>query len=135
VDTGDVIQDFDGPDPTPNRRGHLLVISILLIAGVLAGYAAVSSPELRGPYATPRPSVAVVAAVRFTPAPFVRAEPAAAVAPSSGCILPGSVFTATVFVGGQLVPISRPVTPSTSESCAIVWLIKHGSLPYELFAR
>jgi hypothetical protein len=58
-----VIEDFDGPEPARNRRGHVILISLLLLVGVVAGYAAVSSPELRGPYATPRPLPSLVHAL------------------------------------------------------------------------
>jgi hypothetical protein len=75
-----VIEDFDGPDPAPaGRRRAVLLASALLLAGILAGYAAVSSPDLRGPYATPRPGV--VKAPRSAPARDTILAPAAITAP------------------------------------------------------
>jgi hypothetical protein len=75
-----VIEDLDGPDPVRGgRRGPVLLASALLLVGILAGYAAVSSPELRGPYATPRPGV--VNAPRSTPARPGTVAPAAITLP------------------------------------------------------
>ena len=81
----------------------MLVISALLLVGVVAGYAAVSSPELRGPYATPRPSV--VNAPRFTPAPLVTFEPAAFNPPFASCVFPPSVQAASASVGPPSVQV------------------------------
>jgi hypothetical protein len=113
-----VIEDLDGPEPAPNRRGHVLVISLLLLIGVVAGYAAVSSPELRGPYATPRPSPAVLHAV-FTPAPASSIEPAAFSRPAAACSAPLSVWVATTVVNGQAV--STTVVNASGNPCLIRW--------------
>jgi len=75
----------------------MLVVSALVLAGVIAGYAAVTSPELRGPYATPRPSV--VNAPHLTPADTVIFEPAAIDARFVPCLFPRSVQVPWVYVG------------------------------------
>jgi hypothetical protein len=126
-----VIQDFDGPEPAPSRRGHTLVISFLLLLGVVAGYAAVSSPELRGPYATPRPLPSVVSAPRFTPAPAGSVEPASltTLGFSFVCVVPGSAQLTWIFVNGQNVTVTSPtgqnmtvsLPTSVSTTCPVFW--------------
>lgn len=145
-----MIKDLDGPDPAPNRRGHVLVISLLLLVGVVAGYAAVSSPELRGPYATPRPSV--VNAPRITPAPVASLEPAAISVPFVlGCVGPDGV-RATIAVGSPLpmVAVGGPllvvydrtgqnviasVPMSVSSACGVVWGQPPNAIPFDRVSR
>ena len=135
-----MIEDFDGPDPAPSRRGYVFVISVLLLAGVVAGYAAVSSPDLRGPYATPRPSV--VNAPRFTPAPVASLEPAAISVPFvPRCVAPDSVRVMTVVVGTLSVydrtgrNISASVPTSMSNPCVVIWGQPPSPIPLDRVAR
>jgi hypothetical protein len=137
-----VIRDLDGGDPSPSRAGVMRAISVVLAFGAIIGWAALSSPVLlRGPYATPDPaggvSFAKLDRPRFTPAPFVSVEPAAALAPGGvGCIAPGAVSTTQVFVGGQLVTVSRPVSLSVDPRCEtfyLQWL--RSRLPIDRIAR
>lgn len=116
ADTFRVIEDIDGPDPAPNRRGHMVVVSVLLILGVLAGYAAVSSPELRGPFATPRPSAAVAPSpVPVTPiseaipARSMILDEAQGVWFSAQCFTVAQRLETSVLVDGRPVTIGRPV--------------------------
>jgi hypothetical protein len=106
-----VIEDFDGPDPTPNHRRHMLVASLLLIASVIVGYAAVSSPELRGPFATPHPSSRPVvnerASASLNPVVlYVRPMTAASLA---SCMIGQNQQSRTGygFVGGRSVTLVR----------------------------
>jgi hypothetical protein len=78
----------------------MLVLSLVLLAGVVAGYAAVSSPELRGPYATPRPSV--VNAPRVTPEAIASLDPAAFDPRFASCGQPLAVQVLPVFVGNTI---------------------------------
>jgi hypothetical protein len=105
----------------------VLVISVLLVVGVVAGYAAVSSPELRGPYATPRPLPSIVHAP-FTQAPSAGIAPAAISGRSEACVLPASVRVPTVFVGTRTYVYDRLgqsliaiVPTSVSDPCPVFW--------------
>ena len=105
------------------------VVFVLLLIGVIAGYAAVSSPELRGPFATPRPS-AVIAPTVATPAvqliqlPVERIEipsrPVSCVQPS-----PVPVFVdvrgVSTAVGGELVSQLVPVSAGNDPQCSVWW--------------
>ena len=130
-----MIQDVDGPEPAPDRRGRVLVISVLLLVGVVAGYAAVSSPELRGPFATPRPLASVVHAPVFTPAPIGSTKPASLQRTSIACVVPGSaqlttILTTTVFVNGQTV--TTTILPGASSNpCAVWWGQPPNLIPYD----
>jgi len=137
-----VIEDFDGPDAAPSRRGHMLVLSLLLLGGVIAGYAAVSSPELRGPYATPRPSV--VNAPRLRPAPVASPEPwpTTTLGSSVACASPASVPWAWILVDGPGVIVTSPsqnvtvsVRPSVSNACIVIWGQPPSPIPYDRIAR
>ena len=99
----------------------MLAVSLLLLVGVVAGYAAVSSPELRGPYATPRPLPSVVNAPRFTPMPVGSIEPASIGGGPyyPGCVVPGAVWASTVFVNGHSVIVTT--VASTNNPCVIQW--------------
>lgn len=79
----------------------MLAISVLLLVGVVAGYAAVSSPELRGPYATPRPLPSTVNAPGVTGATVWRIETASRGGPSVVCVEPRSARGPTAVVLGQ----------------------------------
>ena len=134
-----MIQDFDGPDPAPNRRGRVLVISVLLLVGVVAGYAAVSSPELRGPFATPRPLPSVVHAPVFTPALAGSIEPASIQRSSVACVVPGSgqmttILTTTLVANGQTV-ITTLLPGTSSNPCAVQWGQPPNPIPYDRVSR
>lgn len=120
----------------------MLVLSLLLLGGVVAGYAAVSSPELRGPYATPRPSV--VNAPRVTPAPIASIDPAAISWPFAPCVMPPSlqmpsavqvppsVVGNTIYVydqsGQNLVTVIR----SSGVACSpVIWGQPPSPIPYD----
>lgn len=139
-----MIEDFDGPDPAPSRRGHRLAILALLLIGVVAGYAAVSSPELRGPYATPRPSV--VNAPLLVPAQAARTEPLSntTFGSSVACLMPDSAPPTWIFVGGPAVTVTSPsgqnvtvsVRSSASTTCpALIWGQPPNWIPYERISR
>jgi hypothetical protein len=130
------IIDLDGGDAAPSRRTSMLIVSVVLVGAAVLGYAAVSSPALRGPYATPYPT-AVVVPVRFTPAPFVSIQPASVGAPGGlGCVVPGSVSTTQVFVGGQLVTVTRPQPLSVSAVCQVFYRdLQRVTLPLDRIAR
>lgn len=136
-----MIEDFDGPDPTPNRRGRQIVLSVLIVVGMAVSYAAVSSPEFRGPYATPRPLPSAVQAPLFTPAP-VAIDPATLRGPAVTCVLPQSVRVPPAFVGdvtyvydrfGQTV-IATLLT-SVSTPCPVFWGWPPRPMPYDRVAR
>jgi hypothetical protein len=130
------IIDLDGGDGAPSHRTSMLVVSIVLVGAAVLGYAAVSSPALRGPFATPYPTAVVIAA-RYTPAPFVSIQPASIGAPGGlGCVGPGSVSTSQVFVGGQLVTVTRPQPLSVSARCQVFYLeLQRVALPLDRIAR
>ena len=138
-----MIEDFDGPDPAPSRRGHVLVLSLLLLGGVIAGYAAVSSPELRGPYATPRPSV--VNEPRLRPVPLASLEPSSisTFGSSVACVTSGSAPPAWILVDGPGVIVTSPsgqnvtvsVRPSASNACIVIWGQPPSPIPYDRIAR
>jgi hypothetical protein len=87
----------------------MLVVSLLLLGGVIAGYAAVSSPELRGPYATPRPGVVGPQATpaadgfRATLVPSVQFA-----IPVADCYRIALPHQSTFFVSGRTVTLLRP---------------------------
>jgi hypothetical protein len=130
------IIDLDGGDAAPSRRTSMLIVSVVLVGAAVLGYAAVSSPALRGPYATPYPTAVVVPA-RYTPAPFVSIQPGSVSAPGGpGCVGPGSVSTTQVFVGGQLVTVTRPQPLSVSAVCQVFYRdSQRVALPLDRFAR
>ena len=118
-----VIEDLD--EGAGASRGPMLVrvISVALVVVAVIGWAALQLPALRGPYATPDPSGGVNFKARFTPAPFASVEPAAVAAPGGlGCVVPGSVSISYVFVGGQLVTVTKPSATSNSSTCAALYL-------------
>jgi hypothetical protein len=51
-----VIEDLDGAGPSPSRARAVTAISVVLAFGAIVAYGAISSPLMRGPYATPDPS-------------------------------------------------------------------------------
>jgi hypothetical protein len=137
-----VIEDFDGPEPAPSRRGHVLAISVLLLVGVVAGYAAISSPELRGPYATPRPLPSLVHAPVFTPAPVGDIAPASVYIQSADCLGPAVSRPTTVVVSGQRVStilngqtVTTILAAVASAPCAVSWGQPPSPLPYDRVAR
>jgi hypothetical protein len=75
-----VIEDLDGADHFPSRARALTAISVVLALGAIAAYGAMSSPFMRGPYATPDPSGGpareLLSKARYTTAPFASIEPA-----------------------------------------------------------
>ena len=108
-----MIEDFDGPDPPPSHRGHIFAVSVLLMVGVVVGYGAVSSPELRGPFATPRPSAAfdlpTTSAQVFIQAPptlYITTDVPAGAADCLRIVLPHET---NVFVAGRPITVVRPV--------------------------
>ena len=139
-----VIEDFDGPDPAPSRRGHMLVVSALLLVGVIAGYAAVSSPELRGPYATPRPSV--VNAPHLTPADNVIFRPGAINPPVAPCF-PPSVQVPSAFVGNTVRSttyvydehgqnVIEVIRSSVAVACSpVIWGQPPNGIPFDRVGR
>jgi hypothetical protein len=138
-----VIEDLDGPDRAPDRRRHVLVISVLLLLGVVAGYAAVSSPELRGPYATPRPLPSVVNAPRSTPAPIQRSDPASVILfRSADCVDPGAISPTTISANAQRVTtllngstVTTILPNAGANPCAVWWGQPPNPIPYDRIAR
>jgi len=102
-----VIEDLDGGDVGPSRAGVVRAISVVLAVGALLGWAALSSPALRGPYATPDPLTALTAPARYTPVPTDVIDLAAKVFVVN-CAARGLAYTTTVFVNGQPVSVSAP---------------------------
>ena len=137
-----MIQDFDGSDPAPSPRGHVLAISVLLLLGVVAGYAAVSSPELRGPYATPRPLPSIVHAPVLTPAPVGDIAPASSYIQSADCVGPAVVRPTTGLVNGQRVTtilngqtVTTIFSGTSGNPCAVWWGQPPNPIPYDRVAR
>ena len=121
VDTRDVIEDLDGAVAGPRRRGHVLVLSLLLVVGCVVAWSAATSTAFQGPFATPAPSS--TPQVRYTADALpVRVDPAAGPFPfvlsGGGCSIPGVTSTTTqvVFVGGQSVTLTRPAN-ATLPTC------------------
>ena len=130
-----MIEDLDGGAGGPRHVAVIRVVSVILVLGALIGWAALQSPALRGPY-TPDPRAGASLKVRFTPAPFVSAEPAAALAPGGlGCVVPGSVSVSYVFVGGQLVTVTKPSATSNTPACIALYLYRQQPVPVDRFAR
>jgi hypothetical protein len=120
----------------------MLVISALLLLGLVAGYAAVSSPELRGPYATPRPSV--VNAPRFTLPPRASFEPPVIFQPIvPPCVLPAAVHVPAVFVGATTYvydehgqSVIEIIRSDVNAACSpVIWGQSPSPIPYERVAR
>jgi hypothetical protein len=108
-----VIEDLDHGDPGPSRAGAVRAISVVLALGALIGYAALTSPTLRGPYATPDPGAGVsftkLDVPRYTPEPLTLINsPVSAI--WIACAPRGFVYTTTgsVFVNGQPVSVTGP---------------------------
>jgi hypothetical protein len=155
LDNIQVIEDLDGGDPGPGRAPVVRAISVALVFAALVGYAALSSPALRGPYATPDPLTALAAPARYIRAPTDTIDNAAKVFPAR-CIVPGEVFVTTIFLNGQSVYIggqpvfvngqpatevivspngrqvvSAPLTRSVTTAC----LASDPPVPFDRFAR
>jgi len=137
-----VINDLEGGDPGPSRAGFVRAASIVLAFSALIGWAAVSSTVFRGPFATPHPAANAAALLadagpRHTPMPFVRIEPASVSGPGGlGCVVPGSITTSYVFVGGQLVTVMKPTATSASAPCATFYISwQRDLLPTDRLAR
>lgn len=113
-----MIEDLDGGARGPSRRGHVLVLSVLLAVGCVIGWAAANSTAFQGPFATPAPSAP---ALRYTPVPApARIDPAVGPFPfvySNGCFTAGTTTSQVVFVGGQIVTVTRPQS-ATLPTCA-----------------
>ena len=108
------------------------VVSVMLVAAAAAGYAVAASPLFHGSFAEPRPSVMVTL---FTPAPFASAEPAAAHAAIAGCVVPGAVTNATVFINGRTVQVpSLPRATSAFSSCVGFFFQLSHPVPLERLA-
>ncbi len=121
-----MIEDLDGGDRAPSRARALTAVSVVLVLGAVLAYGAVSSQIFRGPYATPDPSGGpardLITKVRYTPAPFASVDPAAYFSSvGGGCVIPGAVYSTTVFVGGQQVVFERAATVNPLSWCAIYW--------------
>jgi len=127
-----VIEDLDAAGPTARRGRGMRVVSVMLVAAAAAGYAVAASPLFHGPFAEPRPSVMVTV---FTPAPFASVEPASAHASIPGCIVPGALTNATVFVNGRTVQV--PILPrptSAISSCVGFFFQLSHPVPLERLA-
>ena len=110
-----MIEDLDGAVTGPSRAPFVWVVSVVLVLAVIIGWAALQSPALRGPYATPDPRRAVLSprpdpavAIAVDPA-ALRLTPASAVS-SFGCFQIQQIRTATAFVGDHPVTIERALT-------------------------
>ncbi len=149
-----MIHDLDGGDPGPSRAGAVRAISVVLAVGALLGWAALSSPALRGPYATPDPLTALAApaaAARYTPEPITLLNPAVSVI-WIDCPPRGLTFSTTVFVNGQPVSVNAqdkvigvavpngqpvglsvpvPIAPTLRSFC----LVPEPHVPFDRFAR
>jgi hypothetical protein len=150
-----VIEDLDGGDHGPSRAALVRGVSVALAFAALLGWAALSSPALRGPYATPDPLTALAApavTARYTPEPIKLINPAVSVIWIS-CAPRGLVYTTTVFVNGQPVSVNAqdgqvigvtgpngqsvgvnvpvPLAPSLRSYC----LVPEPSIPFDRFAR
>ena len=139
-----MIEDLDGGDHGPSRTALVRGVSVALAFATLLGWAALSSPALRGPYATPDPLNALaapVAAARYTPEPTTLMNPAVSVI-WIDCPPRGFTFSTTVFVNGQPVSINAqdkvigvavpvPIAPSLHSFC----LVPEPHVPFDRFAR
>jgi len=112
-----VIEDLDGGDAGPSRAGLVRAVSVVLAFSAVLGWAALSSPALRGPFATPDPAAlaAPAAAARYAPEPVSLIDPAARVV-QVGCAPHGLAFTTTVFVNGLAVSVNAPDRQAVSVS-------------------
>ena len=129
-----MIEDLDGGDHGPSRAALVRGVSVALMFATLLGWAALSSPALRGPYATPDPLNALAApaaAARYTPEPITLVNPAVSVI-WIDCP-PRGLFSTTVFVNGQPVGVTVPVpiAPGLHSFC----LVPEPHVPFDRFAR
>ena len=106
-----MIEDLDEGTSGPSRRGHVLVVSVLLAVGCVVAWSAATSTAFQGPFATPAPSAPVI---RYTPGPTTRLDPAGGPFPFAlsgpGCVIPGATTTQFIFLGGQVVTQTRPLS-------------------------
>ena len=137
-----MIEDLDGADRSPSRARALTAVSVLLALGAIVAYGAMSSPLMRGPYATPDPSGGpareFLSKARYTPAPLASIDPAAFIGrPGQGstwCVAPNAVFSTVVFIGGRQVVFAQPVSRNTNSTCTVGWFELLMPLPLERFA-
>lgn len=114
-----MIEDFDGPDPAPNRRVHMRVVSVALALAAVVGYAAASSTAFQRPFAeakaTPRPSPTIVVAppqIQFIDLASVPTAPDGRVI----CWAPAAYGEQLVFVGGRITVTTTGTAPLSSAS-------------------
>ena len=130
-----MIEDFDGPEPPPRRRGAMRVLSVIVAVGAFVGYAAASSTTFQGPFATPQPSVVAATAVPWSTASrdsttfvFDPSGGPLVWAPGPGCVvMPVASPVAldqVIFVGGRdMTTIVRDVRslPTCPPGLGVRW--------------
>ncbi len=118
-----MIEDLDGGDGGPSRTSTVRAISVVLALAAVIGWAALQSPALRGPYATPDPRLGLTLGTSLP------SEPAAIhVVPVTTGISPFACFqiqqirTGYGFVGDHPVTLTRvfPTPPPGVETRTVV---------------
>ena len=112
-----MIEDLEEGAAARDRRGHMVAASILLVVGCIIAWAAATSTAFQGPFATPAPSAPVF---RYTPEPSTRLDPAVGAfvfVYRPVCVIPGGTSPQVVFVGEQIVTLTRPLTDALA-TCA-----------------
>ena len=84
-----MIEDLDGGESGASRAPIVRAISVVLVLATAIGWAALQSPALRGPYATPDPRGGVVFSPRPPTMTFLVTDAAIQVAiPIAGAVSP-----------------------------------------------
>jgi hypothetical protein len=121
-----VIEDLDGGDSGPSRASTVRAISVVLVVAAVIGWAALQSPALRGPYATPDPRAGLTlgASVPRAPEPAamqVRIPVTSGISPLA-CLQIQQTRTGYGFVGDHPVTLTRvfPTPPPGVETRTVV---------------
>ena len=104
-----MIEDLDGAAAGPSRVAVVRVISVVVVLVAIIGWAALQSPALRGPYATPDPrgGVTFTKPALSSPSVLENWQPVTVASPVS-CMQIQQLRTSYGFVGDQPVTLVRP---------------------------
>jgi hypothetical protein len=117
-----VIEDLDGGDIGPSRAPVVRAISVALVVAAAIGWAALQSPALRGPYATPDPLGGVTFTERASPNPAaLHVQPVTVGLSPFACLQIQQVRTGYGFVGDHAVTLVRvfPTPPPDAQTFTV----------------
>jgi hypothetical protein len=120
-----VIEDLDGGEGGASRASTVRAISVVVVIGAVIAWAALQSPALRGPYATPDPRAGLTrgaSAPTLEPAAIqVRVPVTSGISPFA-CLQIQQVRTGYGFVGDHAVTLVRvfPTAPPDAQTFTVV---------------